>query len=59
MAEKEEELRSLLMRVKEESENDSLKINILKTKKRNLICFKVYTFSEWKSDIHYPNFISS
>lgn len=46
MAENEEELRSLLMRVKEESENDSLKINILKTKKRNLICFKVYTFSE-------------
>ena len=46
MAENEEELRSLLMRVKEESENDSLKINILKTKKRNLICSKVYTFSE-------------
>ena len=59
MAESEEELKSPLMKVKEESENDSLKINILKTKKRNLICFKVYTFSEWKSDRYYSNFISS
>ena len=46
MAESKEELKSLVMNVREESENDSLKINILKTKKRNLICFKVYTFSE-------------
>ena len=33
MAESEEELRSLLMRVKEESERDSLKLNIKKKKK--------------------------
>ena len=32
MAESEEELKSLLMRVKEESENAGLKINIQKTK---------------------------
>ena len=32
MAESEEELKSLLMRVKEESENAGLKVNILKTK---------------------------
>ena len=39
MAESEEELRSLLMRVKEESERDSLKLNIKKKKtktKQNL-----------------------
>ena len=30
MAESEEELKSLLMKVKEDSENDSLKVNILK-----------------------------
>ena len=39
MAEIEEELKSLLMRVKEESEKDSLKLNIKKTKtktKQNL-----------------------
>ena len=34
MAESEEELRSLLMKVKEESENVSLKLNIQKTKIR-------------------------
>ena len=34
MAESEEELRSLLMRVKEESERDSLKLNIKKKKKQ-------------------------
>ena len=33
MAESEEELRSLLMRVKEESERDSLKLNIKKKNK--------------------------
>ena len=32
MAESEEELKSLLMKVKEESENVGLKLNILKTK---------------------------
>ena len=32
MAEREEELESLLMRVKEESEKDGLKLNIQKTK---------------------------
>ena len=32
MAESEEELKSLLMKVKEESEKDGLKLNILKTK---------------------------
>ena len=32
MAESEEELKSLLMKVKEESENTGLKINIQKTK---------------------------
>ena len=32
MAEREEELRSLVMRVKEKSEKDSLKLNIQKTK---------------------------
>ena len=32
MAESEEELKSLLMKVKEESENAGLKLNILKTK---------------------------
>ena len=32
MAESEEELKSLLMEVKEESEKDGLKLNILKTK---------------------------
>ena len=32
MAESEEELKSLLMKVKEESENASLKLNIQKTK---------------------------
>ena len=32
MAESEEELKSLLMKVKEESENDGLKLNIQKTK---------------------------
>ena len=32
MAENEEELKSLLMRVKEESEKASLKVNIQKTK---------------------------
>ena len=32
MAETEEELKSLLMKVKEESEKASLKLNILKTK---------------------------
>jgi len=32
MAESEEELKSLLMRVKEESEKAGLKLNILKTK---------------------------
>ena len=32
MAEREEELKSLLMKVKEESENIGLKLNILKTK---------------------------
>ena len=32
MAESEEELKSLLMKVKEESENVSLKLNIQKTK---------------------------
>ena len=32
MAESEEELKSLLMKVKEESEEASLKLNILKTK---------------------------
>ena len=32
MAEREEELKSLLMQVKEESENVGLKLNILKTK---------------------------
>ena len=34
MAESEEELKSLLMRVKEESENAGLKVNIQKTKIR-------------------------
>ena len=34
MAESEEELKSLLMKVKEESENVSLKLNIQKTKIR-------------------------
>ena len=32
MAESEEEIKSLLMKVKEESENDGLKLNIQKTK---------------------------
>ena len=32
MAESKEELKSLLMKVKEESENDDLKLNIQKTK---------------------------
>ena len=32
MAESEEELKSLLMRMKEESEKDGLKLNIQKTK---------------------------
>ena len=32
MAEREEELKSLLMKVKEESEKDDLKVNIQKTK---------------------------
>ena len=32
MAEREEELKSLLMKVKEESEKDGLKLNIQKTK---------------------------
>ena len=32
MAEREEELKSLLMKVKEESENTGLKLNIQKTK---------------------------
>ena len=32
MAESEEELKSLLMKVKEESEKDGLKLNIQKTK---------------------------
>ena len=32
MAESEEELKSLVMKVKEESENDGLKLNIQKTK---------------------------
>ena len=32
MAESEEELKSLLMKVKEESENVGLKLNMLKTK---------------------------
>ena len=32
MAENEEELKSLIMKVKEESEKDSLKLNIQKTK---------------------------
>ena len=35
MAESEEELKSLLMRVKEESERASLKLNINKKKKKN------------------------
>ena len=35
MAESEEELKSLLMRVKEESERDSLKLSIKKKKKKN------------------------
>ena len=36
MAESEEELKSLLMKVKEESENVGLKLNIQKTKIRHL-----------------------
>ena len=35
MAENEEELKNLLMRVKEESENAHLKLNIKKKKKQN------------------------
>ena len=37
MAESEEELKSFLMRVKEESERASLKLNIKKKKKKKLI----------------------
>ena len=37
MAESEEELKSLLMRVKEESEKANLKLNIQKTKSRHLV----------------------
>ena len=37
MAESEEELKSLLMKVKEESEKVGLKLNIQKTKIKNLI----------------------
>ena len=37
MAESEEQLKSLLMKVKEESEKVGLKLNILKTKKWHLV----------------------
>ena len=37
MAESEEELKSLLMKVKEESEKDGLKLNIQKTRSWHLI----------------------
>ena len=45
MAESEEELKSLLMKVKEESEKDGLKLNIQKTK---IIAFSAIT--SWKID---------
>ena len=45
MAESKEELKSLLMKVKEESEKDGLKLNIQKTK---IIAFSAIT--SWKID---------
>ena len=51
MAEKEEELRSLLMKVKEESEKVSLKLNIQKTK---IMAFSPVT--SWQIDGETMNF---
>ena len=42
MAESEEELKSLLMRMKEESEKASLKLNIKKTKIRVMVSVDVF-----------------
>ena len=45
MAESEEELKSLLMRVKEESERASLKLNI---KKAKIMASGIYLHCKWK-----------
>ena len=49
MAEREEELKSLLMKVKEESENSSLKLNIQKMK---ITAFRSHHFmaNRWRSN---------
>ena len=47
MAESEEELKSLLMKVKEESENVGLKLNIQKTKIMDGIWFHHFMGNRW------------
>ena len=51
MAESKEELKSLLMKVKEESEKDSLKLNIRKTKimaSGPITSWQIDTGKQWK-----------
>ena len=51
MAENKEELKSLLMKVKEESEKDSLKLNIRKTKimaSGPITSWQIDTGKQWK-----------
>ena len=50
MAESEEELKNLLVKVKEESENVGLKLNIQKTKSRHLVpsFHQKYMGKQWK-----------
>ena len=51
MAEREEELKSLLMKVKEESENVGLKLNIQKTKIMAfclITSWQIYIGKQWK-----------
>ena len=47
MAESEEELKSLLMKVKEESEKNGLKLNIQKTKIMHGIWFHHFMANKW------------
>ena len=48
MAESEEELKRLLMKVKEESEKIGLKLNILKTKIISIQILKLFVLALWK-----------
>ena len=56
MAESEEELKSLLMNIKEESEKVGLKLNIQKMKSNSQISFLTRAASVWQKQLDLVNY---